>query len=239
MTIPRPQPPARRCGSLNSVAGIQGSRPSRCAACQAICRRTRSRNTPSPCTRSAKDPLSANLPRPHDIDAVGLAQGGKAVGDDNPGRCQAREVCHDLRPALVVEPVRRFVEQENARIADQRTSDRDALALAARHDGRAGAHRRQHAHRHRPDLAVDPGYPGGLPGFVGVHRFVVRNDVVPQVLRMKLHILGNRADVAAHLLDVEVPEIAPVVIHRAAGRCVRPHECPTRLQWLNIGARIC
>ena len=56
---------------------------------------------------------------------------------------------------------------------------------------------------------------------------------------MKLHILGNRADVPAHLLDVEVPEIAPVVIHRAAGLCVQAHGCPMRLQWLNIGAGIC
>ena len=45
----------------------------------------------------------------------------------------------------------------------------------------------------------------------------MRDDVVPQILGMQPHRLRNRADLAAQLLQVQVPQIASVVIDCAGG----------------------
>ena len=66
-------------------------------------------------------------------DAVGLAHGRQPVRDDEDGaaRRDALHVVLDDALALVVERARRLVEDQDARIADQRARDGDALALAA------------------------------------------------------------------------------------------------------------
>src|SRR5262249_8225684 len=67
-------------------------------------------------------------------DAIGVANGRQPLGDDYHGP-PLRNLLHVLVNdplALIVERARRLVEDEDARIADQRPGDSDALALAAR-----------------------------------------------------------------------------------------------------------
>ena len=68
----------------------------------------------------------------HD-DAVGVAHGGEAMGDDE-RRAAAREMLEGLRDlalAFGVERARRFVEQQDRAVGEERARDRDALPLAA------------------------------------------------------------------------------------------------------------
>jgi hypothetical protein len=66
-------------------------------------------------------------------DAVGLAHGGQAVGDDDHRAALADglHVVLDDAFRLVVERAGGFVEDQDARVADQGAGDGDALALAA------------------------------------------------------------------------------------------------------------
>ena len=69
----------------------------------------------------------------HDDDAVGGADGREAVRDDDGGAVvhQPVERVLDQPLAFRVERGRRFVEQKQGRVAQQRPGDGDAMALAA------------------------------------------------------------------------------------------------------------
>lgn len=79
-----------------------------------------------------------DLPFVHGDDAVRHAYGGQAVGDDEYGAVAADglHVLHNGAFGFVVERAGGFVENQDARVADQGAGDGDALALAA---GQAGA----------------------------------------------------------------------------------------------------
>ena len=85
-------------------------------------------------------------------DPVGVADRRQPVGDDDRGAA-ARGVAQRLLDQLLghrVEVGRRFVEHQDAGIADDGARDRDPLALAARH--------------HRAALADERVEPGGQRG---------------------------------------------------------------------------
>ena len=70
----------------------------------------------------------------HHIDAVGAADGGEPVGDQDrgaPGHQPLQRHLH-LRLALGVERAGGLVEQQDRRVLQEGPGDRDALALAAR-----------------------------------------------------------------------------------------------------------
>ena len=76
-------------------------------------------------------------------DAVGAAHGGEPVGDDE-HRAALGDLLHVLLDdalALIVERAGRLVEDQDARIGDQRARDGDALALAARQASRRARRR--------------------------------------------------------------------------------------------------
>src|ERR1051326_3564538 len=72
-------------------------------------------------------------------DAIRRPHGGEPVGDDKHGAALGNflHVALDDALALRVERAGRLVEDENARIGDERARDGDALALAARERGAA------------------------------------------------------------------------------------------------------
>ena len=71
-------------------------------------------------------------------DLVRRHQRGQAVRDDDQGAVpgDAQQIGVDDRLAVGIERAGRLVEDQNARIADQRARDRQPLALAARQVGR-------------------------------------------------------------------------------------------------------
>jgi hypothetical protein len=71
-------------------------------------------------------------------DPVAVAHGGEPVRDDEHGAAMhdALHVLLDDALAFIIERAGRLVEDQDARIHDQRARDGDALALAA---GEAGA----------------------------------------------------------------------------------------------------
>ena len=81
----------------------------------------------------------------------------------------------------------------------------------------AGADHGHHAHGHALDLLFDFGKPDRRPYFFGGHFLVVTDQVVPEVLGMKSDRLRHRADFPSHLFQVQVPQIASVVVHGAGG----------------------
>ena len=77
-------------------------------------------------------------------DAVGKPHRGQPMGNDENSPPFA-DLCHVLLDdplALIIERAGRFVEDQDARIGDQRAGDRDALALAARKAGCRARRRR-------------------------------------------------------------------------------------------------
>src|SRR5260221_12224355 len=66
-------------------------------------------------------------------DAIGLADRRETVGDHEyrPAGCDPLHVLLDGPLAFVVEGTRRLVEDQDARIGDECTGNRDSLALAA------------------------------------------------------------------------------------------------------------
>ena len=69
----------------------------------------------------------------HHEDAVGAADGGEAVGDDDDGALSRKtgERLLDAGFAFGIEGAGGFIEQEDGRVRHQRPCERDALALAA------------------------------------------------------------------------------------------------------------
>ncbi len=69
----------------------------------------------------------------HDDDHIGVADGGEPVGDDDggPAFAQCRECGLDRGFAFGIECRGGFIEEEDARVAQDGAGEGDALALAA------------------------------------------------------------------------------------------------------------
>ena len=78
-------------------------------------------------------PLFGDLPTVDDDDAVRIAHRAQPVRDDQyrSPLADSLHVVLDDALGLVVERARRLVENQDARVADQRPGDGDALALVA------------------------------------------------------------------------------------------------------------
>ena len=90
-------------------------------------------NFPFSAINSSYVPVSHGFPLLHHDDAVGVADGGKAVCDDK-GRTDFHELGDRFLHVVfrhVVERAGRFVHDEDAGFADERPRDADALFLTA------------------------------------------------------------------------------------------------------------
>ena len=78
-------------------------------------------------------PLVNNLPASQDRDAVGVADGGETVRDDQRGASLREPQQRFLHEAFGfgVQRGGRFVEDDEPRVADHRAGDSEALALSA------------------------------------------------------------------------------------------------------------
>ncbi len=114
------------------------------------------------------------------------------------------------RLALVVEGRRGLVQEQDGRVAHQRTRNGDPLLLAAGELRSALAHRRVQARWQRLDKG--PGV-GALAGGHHVRlrgRPVPKQDVLAQAAVEEHRLLAHHPDVAAKPTDIEVAEITSV-----------------------------
>src|SRR5579859_3064221 len=114
-------------------------------------------------------------------DAVRAAHGREPVRDNEdctPAR-NLLHVCLDRSLALVVKRAGCLVEYQDAWIHDERTGDRDALALAAREAAAALADHRVVTLRHLQDELVRTGELRGRHDPLDLHGRVRERDVVP------------------------------------------------------------
>ena len=163
-----------------------------------------------------------DLAAAHADDAVAVAHCGETVGDDDDGAAahDRAHVALDDALALVVERRGRFVEDEDARIGDQRAGDGDALALAAGEIGAALLDDRVVALRQLGDELVGAGEPRRLHhqrarrGGIGQRDVLVDRAVEQHVL------LQHDADLAAQPGRVELGDVDAVEHHLAGVRAV-------------------
>src|SRR5271165_475466 len=114
-------------------------------------------------------------------DAVAPAHRRQAMRDDEDGspRDDGLHVLLDDALALIVERAGRLVEDQDARLGDQRPRDGDALPLTAGETAAALAHDRIVALRQLENEIVGPGQPRGRNDAVDRHARIGQADVVP------------------------------------------------------------
>ena len=145
-----------------------------------------------------------NFSAVHHHQSIGLAQGGQAVRNGNGGAAlhQVVQRLLDFFFRLGVHGRSGFVEDQDARINQQRAGNADALALTARQPLAAFSHQRVVAMRQAQDEFVRMG---------GARR---RNDLGARGLGLAVgDVLGNGAKEQKRLLQHEA-DVAPVVGHR-------------------------
>ncbi len=133
-------------------------------------------------------------------DAVGMAHGGQAVGDDQAGAAahQALERLVDQPLALGIQRGGGLVEQQDARIGENGAGDGDALALAAGKFGAARADEGVIALGQRGDEIVGVGLAGGVLDFLeGCAGFAVF-DVLADAAAEEQDFLRHDGDLRAH-----------------------------------------
>jgi hypothetical protein len=160
-------------------------------------------------------PLLDDVAHLHDDDLRGLAHGGQTVRDHDGGARLHEVVQRRLHDALArrVERRRRLVQQQHARVAQQRARDGDALLLAARQLDALVAHLRVVALRQRLDEGVDVGGARRLEDFLVRRRALGPGavlDVVQDAHREERRLLRHDADVAAQRPQVERADVLAV-----------------------------
>src|SRR5207237_4511980 len=103
-----------------------------------------------------------------DEDRIRIHQRGEAVRDNNQGAAlrDAQQVGVDDRLAVRIERARRLIEDQDARITDQRAGDRETLPLAARQVCRALLDKGLIAARQALDELLGAGKPRRLHDFL-------------------------------------------------------------------------
>ena len=150
-------------------------------------------------------------------DLVAFGERRQAVGDDHhgPAARDAQQVGVDQRLALGIERAGGLVEDQDARIGDQRARDREALPLAAGEVGRAFLDVGLVAVRH----ALDEFFGAGQPG--RAHRVVQRQarpageDVVADRAAEQEVVLQHDAEALAQVAQVDLAQIGAVDLHIA------------------------
>ena len=126
---------ARR-SSVDERVAVRAARVQPLVSCRSPCLHapTDAHTAHCACNSASCDPASTMRPLSIDDDAMRLTHRAQPVGDDDHGaalgRSRAMLRLQD-RLALVVERAGGFVEDQDARVGEQRSRDRDALALAA------------------------------------------------------------------------------------------------------------
>ena len=160
----------------------------------------------------------------HHHDAIRIAHGGKPMGDDQRGApgAQAGQCLLHQRLVLGIQRAGRFVEQQDARVAQQGARERDALPLPTRQARAAGAQPRLVALRQGGDEVVRGGGAGGglhlrtgralMPGSdVGVGGVVEDHRILPDI-----------GDGIAQGGDGDAADVRPVHHHAAFRRVIQP-----------------
>ncbi len=157
-------------------------------------------------------------------DAVAAADGREPVRDDE-HRSPAADLLHALLDdalALVIERARRLVENEDARIGDERARDRQPLLLAAREAAAALADDRVVALRQLEDEVVRAGELGRGEDPLDRHAGIGKRDVFPHRAVEQHVLLQDEADLTAQPGGVDHGEIDAVDEHAAALRHEQP-----------------
>ena len=125
-----------------------------------------------------------------------------------------------LDPPLgdAVERVRRFVENEDRRIADDRASQGDPLLLAARQPYPSRAEHRVVLRWQPFDEIVGVGLPGRIHDFVVSCIEPAVGDVVPHGRVEEVHVLTDQRELAAPRREIEFGKRTAVKKDRAVGR---------------------
>ena len=100
------------------------------------------------------------------VDAVGALDRAETMRDRDASDLAARDAAADDRLSAVVKRAGGFVEQEHARIANERAGEKQALPLAAGEIGATFVDHRVHSHRHLIDVIGEADIARGLPSLV-------------------------------------------------------------------------
>src|SRR5580693_7723933 len=150
-------------------------------------------------------------------DAIGKPQRGEPMGNDK-HRSAAGDLGHVLLNnalALVVERARRLVEDEDARVGNQRTGDGDALPLAAGQAAAALSHDRVVAFRQFEDEVVGAGKLRRGNDTLGRQGGIGQRDVFPDRAVEQHVFLKHDADLAAQPGRIDLREIDAIDQHAA------------------------
>src|SRR5260370_34472742 len=98
-----------------------------------------------------------------DNNPVGLTPRAEPVCDDDPRDIESSKRIANDGLRTVVERASRLVEQEDTRTAGDGAGDHDALALAAGEGIDSFGNCSMHAHRHLPDITIQPCHPPRSP----------------------------------------------------------------------------
>ena len=148
----------------------------------------------------------------HDDDAVGLAHGRQAVGNDEHGAALA-DVLHvalDDGLRLVVQGAGGFVQDEDAGVGEQGAGDGDALALPAREAAALFAHQGVVAFGQFADEVVGSGQLGGVHYGFNRGGGVGNGDVLAHAAVKEQVFLEHDAHLAAQLGGVDEADVDAV-----------------------------
>ena len=154
----------------------------------------------------------------HDQDLIAIDQGGEAVGDDDhgPPAGDAQQVGIDHRFALRIEGAGGLVEDQDARIVDERPRNGEALALAAGEIGRALLDIGLVAIGHALDEFLGAGKPRSLHSIGEREPGAARDDVVPDRAAEQEVLLQYDAVALAQVAQIDLAQIRAVQLQEAA-----------------------
>src|SRR5208337_2773656 len=137
-------------------------------------------------------------------DLLAVDQGRQTVARD------AKQVGVEQRLAFRIEGARRLVENEDARIGDQRTGDREPLSLSAQEVGRSLLDQRLIAVRHALDEFLGAGQAGRPHGVVQRQPGTTGDDVVSNGAAEQEVVLQHNAQAAAQVAQVDGAQFGAV-----------------------------
>ena len=147
-----------------------------------------------------------------DEDRIRIHQRGEAVRDDNQGAAlrDAQQVGVDDRLAVGVERARRLVEDQDARIADQRAGDRETLPLAARQVCRALLDKGLIAARQALDELLGAGEPRRLHDFLETRIGLGGGNRLTDRAAEQKVLLQHDTEAGAQMIDIDLAQIVAV-----------------------------
>ncbi len=154
-----------------------------------------------------------------DGDHLGPLDRAQAVGDQDAGASTDQPVGRGDDPALGdrVHPGGGLVEHDHLDVADQQAGERDELLLARRQRRAARAEQRVEPARQSLDPLGEPELLDGRLDLLAGNRGE-QGDVLRQGPGEDLGALGDHADAAAQLVQVEGGDVRPAEEDRAGGR---------------------